>query len=45
MARSALDVARAPGRRLRVAIPGQVRPANQYIAGWTRDFFTVLAAG
>jgi hypothetical protein len=40
-----LDVARAPGRRLRAALPRQVRPANQYILGWTRDFFTVLAAG
>ncbi len=40
-----LDVARAPGRRLRAAISGQNRPANQYILGWTRDFFTVLAAG
>jgi len=38
-----LDVARKPGRRLRAAIAGQVRPADQYLAGWTRDFFTVLA--
>jgi hypothetical protein len=38
-----LDVARAPGRALRAAIPGQVRPADQYILGWTRDFITVLA--
>ncbi|HUY48291.1 MAG TPA: hypothetical protein VMV92_21600 [Streptosporangiaceae bacterium] len=28
---------------LRAAIPGQVRPADQYLAGWTRDFITVLA--
>ncbi len=40
-----LDLARAPGRRLRAAIPGQARPADQYLVGWTRDFFTVLAAG
>jgi hypothetical protein len=40
-----LDVARALGRRLWAAIPGQVRPADQYLLGWTRDFFTVLAAG
>jgi len=39
-----LDVARKPGRRLTAAIPGQVRPAGQYLAGWTRDFITVLAA-
>jgi hypothetical protein len=37
-----LDVARAPGHRLRAAIPGQVRPADQYQAGWTRDFITAL---
>jgi hypothetical protein len=39
-----LDVARAPGLGLRTAIPGQVRPASQYLAGWTRDFITVLRA-
>jgi hypothetical protein len=38
-----LDVARGPGRRLRAAIPGQVRPADQYLVGWTRDFITVRA--
>jgi hypothetical protein len=38
-----LDVARKPGRRLRAAIAGQVRPADQYLVGWTRDFLTVLA--
>jgi hypothetical protein len=38
-----LDVARKPGLRLRAAIPGQNRPADQYLVGWTRDFFTVLA--
>jgi hypothetical protein len=39
-----LDVARRAGRGLRAAIPGQVRPADQYLIGWTRDFITVLAA-
>ncbi len=38
-----LDVARKPGHKLTAAIPGQARPANQYLAGWTRDFITVLA--
>ena len=38
-----LDIARAPGRGLRAAIPGQVRLADQYLVGWTRDFITVLA--
>ncbi len=37
-----LDVARASGRVLRAAIPGQARPADQYLIGWTRDFITVL---
>jgi hypothetical protein len=37
-----LDIARAPGRALRAAIPGQARPADQYLIGWTRDFITVL---
>jgi hypothetical protein len=37
-----LDVARAPGWPLQAAIPGQVRPADQYMIGWTRDFITVL---
>ncbi len=25
------------------AIPGQVRPARQYLTGWTRDFIAVVA--
>jgi hypothetical protein len=37
-----LDVARAPGGRLRAAIRGQVRPPGQYLTGWTRDFIAVL---
>ncbi len=39
-----LDVARHPGHRLIAAIPGQQRPADQYLVGWTRDFITVLTA-
>jgi hypothetical protein len=38
-----LDVARRPGGPLTAAVPGQNRPAKQYLAGWTRDFITVLA--
>ena len=38
-----LAVARTPGGSLTAAIPGQVRPASQYLTGWTRDFITVLA--
>jgi len=38
------DIAGAPGGPLTAAIPGQNRPAGQFLAGWTRDFFTVLAA-
>ena len=40
-----LAIARAPGGSLRAPIPGQVRPVNQYLTGWTRDFITVLAPG
>ncbi len=38
-----LDVARRPGGRLTAALPGQNRPADQYLVGWARDFITVLA--
>ena len=38
-----LDVAARPGGSLRAEVPGQYRPANQYIDGWSRDFITVLA--
>ncbi len=38
-----LDVASHPGGSLRASVPGQYRPADQYLAGWTRDFVTVLA--
>ena len=35
-------IAPTPGGSLAAAIPGQVRPASQYLTGWTRDFVTVL---
>ena len=38
-----LDAASRPGGALRAGIPGQHRPANQYLTGWTRDFIAVLA--
>ena len=38
-----LAVARTAGGSLAAAIPGQVRPARQYLTGWTRDFIAVLA--
>jgi hypothetical protein len=38
-----LDAARSPGGPLKAEIPGQHRPANQYLTGWTRDFIAVLA--
>ncbi len=38
-----LDVAGRPGGSLRASVPGQYRPAGQYLAGWARDFITVLA--
>jgi hypothetical protein len=38
-----LATARNPGGSLAAAIPGQLRPATQYLTGWTRDFITVLA--
>ena len=38
-----LDVAAKPGGPLTAEIPGQYRPADQYLLGWSRDFFTVLA--
>ena len=37
------ETAAAPGAPLRTAVPGQNRPAGQYVAGWSRDFFAVLA--
>ena len=38
-----LDTARTPGAPLTATVPGQVRPATQYLTGWTRDFVTVLS--
>jgi len=38
-----LDTAAASGTALTAAIPRQVRPASQYLTGWTRDFIAVQA--
>ena len=38
-----LAFAARAGDQLRAGVPGQNRPANQYLVGWTRDFVTVLA--
>jgi hypothetical protein len=38
-----LDTATRPGGPLTAAVPGQVRPADQYLVGWTRDFVAVVA--
>jgi hypothetical protein len=38
-----LDAASRPGGTLSAKIPGQHRPASQYLTGWTRDFIAVLA--
>lgn len=40
-----LDAAAVPGGTLTAQIPGQQRPADQYLVGWTRDFVAVLAGG
>lgn len=37
------DVAASPGAPLAASVPNQNRPADQYEAGWTRDFVVVLA--
>lgn len=37
------DYAHSPGGPLTAGIPGQHRPADQYLRGWTRDFITVVA--
>jgi hypothetical protein len=39
-----LDAAGRAGGALTAEIPGQYRPPDQYLTGWTRDFFTVLAS-
>jgi hypothetical protein len=33
-----------PGGVLVAGIPGQKRPGDQFVVGWTRDFVSVLAA-
>lgn len=38
-----LAVAATPGGSLWAGVPGQNRPADQFTAGWSRDFFVVLA--
>jgi hypothetical protein len=38
-----LDVAHRPGGPLTAEVPGQARPADQYLVGWSRDFFAVVA--
>jgi hypothetical protein len=38
-----LDAASRPGGPLTATVPGQNRPADQYLVGWTRDFIAVLA--
>jgi hypothetical protein len=38
-----LALSPSPGGPLSAGVPGQHRPADQYITGWTRDFFTVLS--
>ena len=38
-----MDAATRPGGPLRAEIPGQHRPADQYLTGWTRDFIAVQA--
>ena len=38
-----LDAASRPGGPLHAEIPGQSRPAGQFLWGWTRDYFTVVA--
>jgi len=39
-----LDAAPTPGGTLAAGVPGQNRPSDQYLVGWTRDFVTVVAS-
>jgi len=39
-----LAYAHRPGGHLVKGVIGQVRPADQYVVGWTRDFIAVLAS-
>jgi hypothetical protein len=38
-----VDVASTPGGPLTAGLPGQERPADQCLTGWTRDFVAVLS--
>lgn len=38
------DYSHIPGGRLTAGIPGQHRPADQYLRGWTRDFIVATAS-
>jgi len=38
-----VDAAGTPGGALTAEISGQYHPSDQYLSGWTRDFFAVLA--
>lgn len=38
-----MAAASRPGGPLKARVPGQHRPADQYLVGWTRDFIAVLA--
>lgn len=40
-----LAYAKKPGWRLQPGVTGQLRPADQYLLGWTRDFIAVMARG
>lgn len=40
-----LAYSKKPGRPLRAGLTGQLRPADQYLIGWTRDFIAVMARG
>lgn len=40
-----MDTAATPGGPLSAQVPGQNRPADQCLAGWTRDFIAVLSIG
>jgi len=39
-----LALAQSAGAPLEAGVPGQNRPADQVLVGWTRDFITVLSA-
>ncbi|MGH7749741.1 MAG: hypothetical protein ACREQ5_33995, partial [Candidatus Dormibacteria bacterium] len=39
-----LDLTTNPGYPINAVVPGQQRPSNQYVVGWSRDFVAVLAS-